>query len=60
MALTLSRWAGSGGVAIAYTIATITSFAAIPLLGGVRATMKSNLVRNGSARWRLAIAHRSP
>jgi drug/metabolite transporter (DMT)-like permease len=41
--VTLSGWVGCGGVAIAYTIGTITFFAAIPLLGAVRAAMISNL-----------------
>ncbi len=36
-------WFGSGGVAIAYTIGTIAFFAAIPLLGAVRAAMISNV-----------------
>jgi drug/metabolite transporter (DMT)-like permease len=41
--VTLSGWAGFGGVAVAYTIGTITFFAAIPLLGAMRAAMISNL-----------------
>lgn len=41
--LTLSGWVGCSGVAIAYTIGTVTFFAAIPLLGAVRAAMISNL-----------------
>ena len=41
--VTLSGWIGCSGVAIAYTIGTITFFAAIPLLGAVRAAMISNL-----------------
>lgn len=36
-------WIGCAGVAIAYTIGTTTFFAAIPLLGAVRAAMISNL-----------------
>jgi drug/metabolite transporter (DMT)-like permease len=36
-------WLGCAGVAIAYTIGTTTFFAAIPLLGAVRAAMISNL-----------------
>lgn len=40
---TLSGWVGCSGVAITYTIGTITFFAAIPLLGAVRAAMISNL-----------------
>jgi drug/metabolite transporter (DMT)-like permease len=36
-------WVGCAGVAIAYTIGTTTFFAAIPLLGAVRAAMISNL-----------------
>jgi drug/metabolite transporter (DMT)-like permease len=41
--VTLQGWTGFSGVAIAYTIGTITFFAAIPLLGAVRAAMISNL-----------------
>lgn len=41
--VTLAGWAGFGGVSIAYTIGTITFFAAIPFLGAVRAAMISNL-----------------
>lgn len=41
--VTLQGWTGFGGVAIAYTIGTVTFFAAIPLLGAVRAAMISNL-----------------
>ena len=41
--LTVAGWAGFGGVAVAYTVGTVTFFAAIPLLGAVRATMISNL-----------------
>ncbi len=40
---TLQGWIGFGGVAIAYTIGTVTFSAAIPLLGAVRAAMISNL-----------------
>jgi drug/metabolite transporter (DMT)-like permease len=40
---TLWGWTGFGGVAIAYTVGTVTFFAAIPLLGAVRAAMISNL-----------------
>lgn len=40
---TLPGWTGFGGVAIAYTIGTVTFFAAIPYLGAVRAAMISNL-----------------
>jgi len=40
---TLQGWTGFGGVAIAYTIGTVTFFAAIPFLGAVRAAMISNL-----------------
>jgi drug/metabolite transporter (DMT)-like permease len=36
-------WVGCAGVAIAYTVGTTTFFAAIPLLGAVRAAMISNL-----------------
>jgi drug/metabolite transporter (DMT)-like permease len=41
--VTLQGWTGFGGVAIAYTIGTVTFFAAIPFLGAVRAAMISNL-----------------
>lgn len=41
--VTSMGWTGFGGVAIAYTIGTVTFFAAIPLLGAVRAAMISNL-----------------
>jgi drug/metabolite transporter (DMT)-like permease len=41
--VTPSGWIGFAGVAVAYTIGTITFFAAIPLLGTVRAAMISNL-----------------
>lgn len=41
--VTLLGWTGFGGVAIAYTVGTVTFFAAIPLLGAVRAAMISNL-----------------
>ncbi|HKP22969.1 MAG TPA: DMT family transporter [Dongiaceae bacterium] len=41
--VTLQGWTGFGGVAIAYTIGTVAFFAAIPLLGAVRAAMISNL-----------------
>jgi drug/metabolite transporter (DMT)-like permease len=41
--VTLAGWTGFGGVAVAYTIGTITFFAAIPFLGAVRAAMISNL-----------------
>lgn len=41
--VTVAGWAGFGGVSIAYTIGTITFFAAIPFLGAVRAAMISNL-----------------
>jgi drug/metabolite transporter (DMT)-like permease len=41
--VTLQGWTGFSGVAIAYTIGTVTFFAAIPLLGAVRAAMISNL-----------------
>jgi drug/metabolite transporter (DMT)-like permease len=41
--ITLQAWTGFGGVSIAYTIGTVTFFAAIPLLGAVRAAMISNL-----------------
>ena len=41
--VTLTGWTGFGGVTIAYTIGTITFFAAIPFLGAVRAAMISNL-----------------
>ena len=40
---TIQGWTGFSGVAIAYTIGTVTFFAAIPLLGAVRAAMISNL-----------------
>ncbi|HVR66454.1 MAG TPA: DMT family transporter [Verrucomicrobiae bacterium] len=36
-------WVGFAGVAIAYTIGTLTFFGAIPLLGAVRAAMITNL-----------------
>jgi drug/metabolite transporter (DMT)-like permease len=41
--LTLQGWTGFGGVAIAYTIGTVAFFAAIPLLGAMRAAMISNV-----------------
>lgn len=41
--VTLQGWTGFSGVAIAYTIGTVTFFAAIPFLGAVRAAMISNL-----------------
>jgi drug/metabolite transporter (DMT)-like permease len=41
--VTASGWIGCAGVATAYTIGTIAFFAAIPLLGAVRAAMISNL-----------------
>jgi drug/metabolite transporter (DMT)-like permease len=41
--VTVQGWTGFSGVAIAYTIGTITFFAAIPFLGAVRAAMISNL-----------------
>lgn len=40
---TAEGWLGFIGVAIAYTIGTLTFFAAIPFLGAVRAAMISNL-----------------
>ena len=36
-------WLGFGGVALSHTIGTLTFFAAIPLLGAVRAAMITNL-----------------
>lgn len=41
--VTLQGWTGFSGVAIAYTIGTVTFFAAIPFIGAVRAAMISNL-----------------
>lgn len=41
--VTAGGWLGFGGVAIAYTIGTLTFFGAIPFLGAVRAAMISNL-----------------
>ncbi len=41
--VTAEGWLGFGGVAIAYTIGTLTFFGAIPLLGAVRAAMITNL-----------------
>jgi len=41
--VTAGGWLGFGGVAIAYTIGTLTFFGAIPLLGAVRAAMITNL-----------------
>ena len=41
--LTEQGWLGFAGVAVAYTIGTVTFFAAVPLLGAVRAVMISNL-----------------
>ncbi len=41
--VTSRGWTGFGGVAIAYTIGTVTFFGAIPLLGAVRAAMITNL-----------------
>jgi drug/metabolite transporter (DMT)-like permease len=41
--VTPSGWIGCAGVATGYTIGTIAFFAAIPLLGAVRAAMISNL-----------------
>lgn len=41
--VTSTGWFGFGGVAISYTIGTVTFFAAVPLLGALRAAMISNL-----------------
>lgn len=41
--LTGQGWLGFAGVAVAYTIGTVAFFAAVPLLGAVRAVMISNL-----------------
>jgi drug/metabolite transporter (DMT)-like permease len=41
--VTSRGWTGFGGVAIAYTVGTVTFFGAIPLLGAVRAAMITNL-----------------
>lgn len=41
--MTGKGWLGFGGVALSHTIGTLTFFAAIPLLGAVRAAMITNL-----------------
>ncbi len=41
--ITSGGWLGFAGVALAHTIGTLTFFAAIPLLGAVRAAMITNL-----------------